>query len=587
MKDFFKTIIASAIGTMVGVVFLTFLGMILLVSVVAGLIASESYKDVAGIVEDKSIIVIHVEGGLTERRLPTDVIQDMIYQEKSKDIGMYELEKALNSAASDAKIAGVYLRLRWVDAGWAKIESFRNLLLKFKESGKFIYAYSEAYDEKLYYIATAATEILMYPKGEFEWDGIYSQSMFFKKTLEKLDVEPNLIRAGKFKSAGEMITKEKMSEENRLQITEIYSTIWGHVTSQIAKSNPEITQEQLNDFAETLKVTTAAQAYNLKLVTLLAPIEEVEQKLLKATGLPEDEEPRTVNWLSYYEKNIKSKSQDEHIAVIMADGEIYSGRGSETQAIYSDEFSLLIRDLARDEDVKAIVLRVNSPGGSALASDVIWRSLEYFKKKGKTLVTSFSDVAASGGYYIAAGSDYIYAEPTTITGSIGVFGLLFNTQKFFDGKLGITFDEVKTHSSSDMLSGSRNLTAYEQQRIQSDVNTTYKTFLNVVKQGRKKFADENEVGEVAEGRVWVGQKALEIGLVDEMGSLNQAILKAAELAKLKDYDVVVYPDQKKFLDRFLESFGEAWMPPFVKQMWSWAHKNKESNIYARLLFNLG
>lgn len=585
--NFFKTVLASAIGTIIGFIMLNVIFFFLLFVVIGGLIASQSLKkDVSSIIEDKSIISLNIEGSLEERRAPTDVIEDILYAEKSRDIGLYELEKALEHAASDSKISGMYLRLRGVSAGWGKVEALRKLIKKFKDSGKFVYAYSEAYDEKLYYVATAANEILMYPKGEFEWDGIYSQSMFFKKTLEKLELEPNLIRAGRFKSAGEMVTQEKMSEENRLQVSEITNTVWAHVVAEIAKDKPELKVEDLNSYAHNLSITTATQAYNAKLVTQLIPIEEVEAKLVKATGLKDDEEPRMVNWYSYYEKNFEPpKGKGHQVAIIMADGEIHSGKGSGSQGIFSDEMSVLIRDLAREKDVKAVVLRVNSPGGSALASDVIWRSLEYLKKKNIKLVTSFSDVAASGGYYIAAGSDYIFAEPTTITGSIGVFGLMFNAQRFFDNKLGITYDEVKTHPSSDMMTGVRKLTTFEHESIQRNVNSTYKTFLSVVRQGRKKFSSEEDVNDVAEGRVWVGSKALEIGLVDEMGSMEQAIAKAAELAQITDYEVVVYPDQKKFIDRIFESLGDAWAPTFLKQFVSWVRQDKESHTYTRLLYD--
>lgn len=585
--SFFKTVIASAVGTVIGLMMMGVIFFLLIAMLIAGVMATQSAKEISANIEDKTILAINVEGSLEERRLPTDIIEDILSGERSKDIGLYEMEKALQAAAKDDKITGIYLRLRGVSAGWAKVESFRKQLLAFKESGKFIYAYSEGYDEKLYFIATAATEILLYPKGDFEWNGIYSQSQFFKKTLEKLDLEPNLIRAGKFKSAGEMVTQEKMSEENRLQVSAITNSVWAHVIDEIAKARTAVTADKLNMMAQELSVTTAAHAYNEKLVDQLIPIEDVEALLMKVTELKDEDEPRLINWYSYYEKQLADeKSKGDQVAVIIADGEIHSGKGSDTQTIYSDELSGLIRDLAKDDEVKAVVLRVNSPGGSALASDVIWRSLEALKKKNKKLVTSFSDVAASGGYYIAAGSDYIYAEPTTITGSIGVFGLIFNSQKFFDNKLGMTFDEVKTHTSADLMSGVRRLTPFEHERIQSDVNSTYKTFLSVVHQGRKKLSSIEDVSEVAEGRVWIGEKALEIDLVDEMGSLNAAIHKAAELAQMKDYRIVVYPDQKKFFDRLVESIGEAWVPQFLRSAWVWVKPSSSTTIYTRIPYNI-
>lgn len=587
MKDFLKTVLASAIGYVLGS-FILFAFMILfIIGTVTVVMFTHGSKDLANAsVEEKSILFVNVEGDIEERKTSVDVVREIVYDEKPKDIALYELSKTLKLAASDKKIKGVLLRLRYASAGWSKLESLRNMLKEFKKSGKFIHAYSEAYDEKLYYLATVADEIYLYPKGEFEWDGLSLQSMFFKKTLAKLEVEPQLIRAGRFKSAGEAITQEKMSAENRLQLTELSDSIWKSVVGQKVADRKGLSVEGLNAWAKDLSVSNAQQAYNLKLVDQLLPIEELEQKLLAKTGLAADEDLRLVGWNSYYEITRPKAfgSSKNQIAVIMAEGEISMGTGSSNSAIYSDDLSGLIRELNDDDEVKAVVLRVNSPGGSALASDVIWRSLEYLKKK-KKVVTSFSDMAASGGYYIAAGSDYIYAEPTTITGSIGVFGIMFNTREFFDNKLGVTFDLVKTHDSADMMSGSRSLTAFEKNKIQEQVDYTYSTFLNVVQEGRKGMDGLEAVKEVAEGRVWSGAMAKDIGLVDAMGNLDDAINKAATLAKLKDYEVVLYPDEKKFLDKIFDSLGgvftlPTWLSRIVMK------SPREEVIYTRLPMNI-
>jgi protease IV len=572
LKQFLKMMLASALGTLMAFAFTGIFLLFLIFGVIGFFAASHSSKQASKVsVEDKSVLFINVEGEISERRGVTDFVQEVLYDVKPKSIGLYEIREALEHAATDKKIKGIYLRLRYAQSGWAKIETLRNLLKKFKKSGKFIMAYSEAYDEKLYYLATVADEILMYPQGDFEFNGIYSQSMFFKKTLGKLEVEPTLIRAGKFKSAGEMITEEKMSEENRLQVTELTQGLWTTIINQIVEAQPQLTVDLLNGIAQKLVVNSAQDAYNMKLVTQLLPIEEVELKLLKKSGLKNDDEVRLISWNAYGDSTAASRSflsKKDKIAVVLAEGEIQMGSGSDNETIYSDELSSLIREINKDEEVKAVVLRVNSPGGSALASDVIWRSLEYLKKN-KKLVTSFSDVAASGGYYIAAGSDYIFAEPTTITGSIGVFGMLFNTSQFFDNKLGVTFDGVKTHPSADMMTGSRSLSPFEKSRIQDSVSDIYGTFLNVVQQGRKQFDGVDAVREVAEGRVWLGNRAKEIGLVDEMGSLDEAILKAASLAKLKSYEVVLYPDEKRWIDKLFDSLGDvsflpSWLQRFMK-----------------------
>lgn len=576
MKDFFKQILASAIGTFLAFGFFSVL-MVFIVFGIIGFFAASGGGESSVAVEDNSVLFINVEGEIAERRGAVDVVQEVLYDEKPKIIGLYEIREALAEAAKDKKIKGVYLRLRYAESGWAKIETLRNLLKKFKKSGKFIIAYSEAYDEKLYYLASVASEILMYPKGEFEFNGIFSQSMFFKKTLAKLEVEPTLIRAGKFKSAGEMITQEKMSDENRLQVTELTQGMWNTVIGQIVEEQKQLSIEKLNELAEKIQLSSAKAAYNLKLVSQLVPIEEVEKKLLKLSGLKGDEDVRLVAWNAYAETAVATRSfmsNKSKVAVVLAEGEIQMGSGSNNGAIYSDELSSLIRELDKDKEVKAVVLRINSPGGSALASDVIWRSLEYLKKN-KKIVASFSDVAASGGYYIAAGADYIFAEPTTITGSIGVFGMLFNAEKFFDNTLGITFDGVKTHASSDMMSNSRSLTEYEKGRIQDEVTDIYGTFLGVVQQGRKKFEDTEAVREVAEGRVWLGAKAKEIGLVDEMGSLDAAISKAAALAGLKSYDVILYPDEKRWIDKVMDSLsGASIVPTWLQRIFVRAPKQE-------------
>jgi protease IV len=588
VRDFFKMVFASAIGYIIGSIVVMFFSVILFAVIVGGVIAVNHTKDLSTeSIRDKSILYVNVEGLIRERRTTTDFVRDMLSEDNPKEIGLLEMEETLKEAAKDKNILGVYLRLRYVSGGWAKLESFRKLLKNFKKSGKFIYAYSESYDEKLYYLASVASEIFMYPKGEFEWNGIYSKSMFFKKTLEKLEVEPTLIRVGRFKSFGEMITREKMSDENRYQLNELTTSLWKTILAEIVEDRKGLNADQLNLLASKLEISNAQQAFNAKFVTELLPIEEVEKKLRKATGVKADEEPRLISWSFYNEATTgRSLIHDKNkVAVIIAQGEIQLGNGSSNEAIYSDEMSGLIRDLAKDKDVKAVVLRIDSPGGSALASDVIWRSLEYLKKK-KKLVSSFSDVAASGGYYIAAGSDYIYAEPNTVTGSIGVFGIVMNTEKFFDHKLGVTFDQVKTHESADMMTG-RALTPFEIQKIQFEVNDIYKTFVNVVRNGRKPLSVEGAVEEIAEGRVWAGGRAKEIGLVDQLGSLEDAINKAASLANLKKYEVVIYPQEKKFIDRILASMGNViTLPTWAKSLFMSPQTKLNEHIYTRIPYNL-
>lgn len=591
MKNFFKMVLASVVGFLIGsvvltgVIFLFILGLSVMFVMGSG---SGSEQNVTS-VKDKTVLYLNVEGNIDERLNTMDYFREIFVDHRPQSISLYELNETLRLAAADKHIKGVYLRLRWASAGWGKINAARNMIAEFKKSKKFVYAYSEAYDEKLYYLATIADRIYMYPKGEFQWNGMSSQSTFFKKTLEKLEVEPTLVRAGKFKSAGEAFIKDKMSEENREQIAAITGDLWSYMENNIAKARQKVKVEDLESWAKDISITNAQEAYNAGLVDLLAPIEEVEKELKKQAGTKKDDELSLLAWNQYYglqKPRSTFISTKPKVAVIVADGEIFSGSGPGEEAIYSDDLSSMIRDINDDDDIKAVVLRINSPGGSALASDVIWRSLEYLKKK-KVLVSSFSDVAASGGYYIAAGSNYIYAEPTTITGSIGVFGLLFNTGKFFDNKLGLTFDTVKTHASADMMSGVRPLTDYELHKIQDGVNDIYHTFVSVVKEGRTHFEDLESVIQVAEGRVWSGTRAKEVGLVDSFGGLEQAINKAAELAKLKKYDVVLYPEEKRFIDKVFESLGNVSMVPgWMKALLLKTPDRLESVYFARLPFDV-
>lgn len=569
MKDFVKMMLASAMGYMMATFFLGlffFFGSVVVIAVLAAF-GDQAKQGVATSVKTNSVLVLNVEGELSERRPISDVFQEIIANDNTPYMGLYEIGKSLKLAATDNRIRGVYLRLRWLSAGWGKTEALRKMLLEFKKSGKFIWAYSEVYDEKLYYLATTADEIFMYPKGDFDWNGIYSKLSFFKKTLRKLEVEPILIRAGKFKAAGESIIRESMSEENREQTTAIIDSLWSHVTASIFSVRPDLNPEFLSETAETLSVIDAQQAYNKSFVTQLSPVEDIEVKLKERLGMKPEKDLRLISWSNYLalEEESSLLGGSERIAVVVANGEIRLGKGDPEENVYSDELSALVRELTKDEKVKAVVLRVNSPGGSALASDVIWRSFEYLKKEKKTFVSSFSDVAASGGYYISAGSDYIFAEPTTITGSIGVFGLLFNTTEFFDHKLGVTFDEAKTHEHADMMTG-RALSPYEVQKVQDSVDRIYQTFLSVVAEGRTTMETTDDVHELAQGRVWTGAQALENGLVDGLGSLDDAVAKAAELAQLDDYEVVMYPSQKKWIEKVIESIGEGWAPQWVVKL---------------------
>lgn len=551
-----KMVLANVVGYMISTMLFTLITLFFVVTIGATVAYfSDSSDVVSASIEEKTVLVVNVEGSIEERTTSSDQLVELFADDRQPVMSLFDMQKALEKAKTDEKISGVYLRLRWVSSSWASVEALRKMLEDFKSSGKFIYAYSEAYNEKLYYLASAATRIYLYPQGDFEWNGLNILSTFFKKGLDKLKVKPILFRAGEYKSAGEPFVRESMSDENRFQLSQLTNSLWRHVVKTVSTSRADLSVEALDQMAETLSVSRAQEALQNRLVDELITIEDLEVQLKELVGVEAEEDLQLVSPNAYVQsKGFSSIGSKDKIAVLFATGEVLMGKGDAESKILSDEFSVMIRKLAKDEDVKAVVLRVNSPGGSALASDVIWNSLEHLKSKGKPLVSSFSDVAASGGYYIAAGSDFILAEPTTITGSIGVFGLLFQTHDFFNDKLGLNFDGVRTHASADMMTG-RQLTNFERQYVQRSVDHVYETFLNVVREGRSQLQTRDDVDQLAQGRVWTGLQALNNGLVDGLGSLNDAVLKAAELSELKDYDVVAYPRARSWYEKIAENFG--------------------------------
>lgn len=374
-----------------------------------------------------------------------------------------------------------------------------------------------------------------------------------------MGIQTQIFRVGEFKSAVEMFTQEKMSPENRQQTRELVNDLWNHFVQIIAERR-QIEPQVLNDLASDLDVLRAHQALEHKLADEPASEEQVLELLRTLSGTEKDKKLPLVSFSRYYRSTSQgfALGKPNRIAVIFASGEIISGRSSDDY-VGSEDLLTAMRQISRDKEIKGLVIRVNSPGGSALASDVIWRQTLEIKKT-KPVIASFGDIAASGGYYLAAGADHIFAEANTLTGSIGVFGVYFTTQDFFDKKLGVTFDRVLTHPYADVGDGSRPMTTFERKRIQSQVEQTYQQFLRVVKQGRN-YQSEEEVDNVARGRVWSGLQALQQGLVDDQGGLSEALKKAAEVANLGDsWDVEVFPREKSPFEQLMMAFGDmAWV----------------------------
>ena len=552
MKQFLKFTLAAAAGLMLGV-----FSIIIIFSIVA---KSGDSKEVQ--LDEPHVLRLELNGEIQDRveEMPFDLSE--ITGQDVNILGLNDILANIKKAKTDENIKGIYIEIGMISTGFATREEIRNALLDFKESGKFITTYSEIYTQGSYYLASVADYICMYPEGGMELRGLNSTIPFFTNALKKMGIEPQVIRHGKFKSAVEPFMLTEMSDENREQIETYMGSIWEHFLKNVA-SDRELTINRLNEIAENLEIQTTEDAVRLGLVDSLFYRDQFQNHL---ANLMEQENYYDINFISLkkYNKvkneNARDKFKKEKVAVIYAQGEIQSGEGSET-VIGSERISKAIRKARKDEKVKAIVLRVNSPGGSALASDVIWREMKLANEE-KPVVVSMGDVAASGGYYIACASDKIYASPNTITGSIGVFGIMPNIEELMTDKIGITFDNVKTNKFADLGSVNRPLTQEEYDIIQKGVVDVYNTFTSKVAEGRD-MSQEN-VDDIGQGRVWSGTNAMDINLIDEYGGLEAAVAGAAELAELEDYRIFELPEQKDPFQELLKQLEEDMQTSWIK-----------------------
>lgn len=539
------------LGTMVGFFFSCFVVSFLSFIFMIVMIASFS-KDTTP-VKENSILKITLQNEIVERSIPSPFDNFDLGDSYNTYTGLNDILSCINTAAKDDKIKGIYLNVSNVMARPATVKEIRDALLKFKESGKFIYAYSDIYTQNAYYLASVADTVALNMKGNLDFRGVSFQVMFFKGLLDKLDIEMQVIRHGKYKSAVEPYLFDKMSEANREQMTLLSSTLWKTMLDNIVKSR-KISADSLNSIADNLLCGTAQNAIDLGLVDKLCYYGDVENTFKRLLGVAEKEDINYVS-LSNYKKTlsgIKINTADK-IAVVYAVGSIVDGKGTDNQ-IGSESLSKAIRKAYMNDKVKAIVLRVNSPGGSALASEIIWKEIENAKKAGKVVVASMGDYAASGGYYISCNADAIVAQPNTLTGSIGVFGIIPNFQNFLKEKLGITVDVVKTNAHSDYASGLRSLDEMEIKKFEIMIEDIYSTFTQHVADGRK--MDIALVDSLGGGRVWAGEDALKNGLVDQLGTIDDAIALAAKLAKVSDYGIEYYPKQKDWFTKIFEGDKE-------------------------------
>lgn len=526
---------------------------ILIVFGLLGMVAASSEKEVT--LEKNSILHLDLNGRtLVERTSEEDLVFGSFLDPFGGDntAGLVNLKKAIEEAKTNENIKGIYLNAGLFGAGQAGLLDLREALQDFKESGKFIVAYDEAYSEGGYFLASVADEIYLNPLGGIDFNGFSSEGIFLKGFFEKVGIKPEVFRVGEFKSAVEPFILDKMSPENRLQTQYFLDDINRHAIELIAESR-KISKDSLIKINHQMLVRKPKDAVTYKLTTALKYEDEVHSILKEKLGLKEEDQISTINATDLgalaKSKNITSANR---IAVILAEGEIVDGNTE--GAISSEKFAKEIRKARKDESIKAIVLRVNSPGGSILASEVIWREMSE-AKKAKPLIVSMGEVAASGGYYIAAPADTIVAQPNTITGSIGIFGILFNVQELVNDKLGVTTDVVSTGELSDFGNMARPLTEVERTIIQSSVEDGYETFISRVAEGRGMHPDS--VRKVASGRVWTGTQAKARGLVDVLGGLDTAIgIAAAKIKAGEDYRVVYFPEKKPWFEELMVNFSD-------------------------------
>ncbi|MBI9067565.1 MAG: signal peptide peptidase SppA [Salinivirgaceae bacterium] len=548
MKDFLKYILATVVGILLYslVCSLIFFGIV-------GAIAASGNKEAE--IDANSVLYLKLDKPIVDRATDNP-FENFNFQTFLPDpkLGLNKITENLKKAKDDENIKGIYMELSYIPAGFATIEEIRNALIDFKESGKFIYTYSEILTQSSYYLASVSTKIYMNPVGTMELKGMRAKVAFFKGTLAKIGIEPIIFRHGKFKSAIEPFMLDKMSEANKEQTMTYVRSIWDHLAKNIADQRG-ISVEKVNSIANTFAIRNMKDAVENQIIDAVKYKDEVIDELVELTGAKSPEKLEIVKFAKYtkvkLDKKSKKKDKREKIAVVYASGEIGMGKG-DNGSIGSEGLSKAIRKARRDTTIKAIVLRVNSPGGSGLASDIIWREV-VLAQKAKPLIVSMGDLAASGGYYIACPADVIVANPTTLTGSIGVFGLLFNSQEFMNKKLGVTFDGIKTHDFADLPDLTRKMTEAEKEIIQTGVEEFYELFIGKVGEGRKMTTEA--VDEIGQGRVWSGLNAKEIGLVDEFGGLDRAIEIAAEKAGLVEYKTVEYPKMPNVMEELIKELS--------------------------------
>lgn len=548
MKDFFKNVLATAVGVLL-VGFIT--GFFMVVSLVGMALSQSETAPVA----DNSVLVLRLTGSLSERA--NDDVLASLFGDRIPKLGLATMTEAIRQAKESDKVKGIYIEAdAFAPDSYASLAAIRRELEEFRKAGKWIIAYGDSYTQGAYYLASVADKIYLNPQGQVDWHGLGSEPVFVKDLLAKLNVRMQVAKVGTYKSATEMFTGEKMSDADRQQTTAYLTGIWQNVVSAVGKSR-SLTAQQLNAYADSLVSLAAPQDYvRMRMVDGLLYTDQVRQAVKKKMGLSPDDEIPQVSMSDLLAAGPEDKKGDE-IAIYYAVGDIVDGvvaMPSRESVIDAQKVCADLQDLAKDKDVKAVVLRVNSPGGSAYASEQIWHQVMELKKV-KPVVVSMGSYAASGGYYISCPANWIVAEPNTLTGSIGIFGMFPDVSGLLREKLGLKFDEVKTNKYALFGTRSRPFTADELSHLKSYIDRGYKLFRQRVADGRRLKVDQVE--QVAQGHVWLGQDALRIGLVDQLGGVEVALRKAAQLAKLTQWHSSAYPVLPDYLSQLLDLPGAA------------------------------
>ena len=589
MKDFLKFTLATVTGIILSSIVLFIIGMVTLFGIMAA-------SDTETIVKKNSVMILDLNGTLVERTQEDPLgILSQLFNDDSNTYGLNDILSSIKKAKENEDIKGIYLQANSLGTSYASLQEIRNALLDFKESGKFVIAYADSYTQGLYYLSSAADKVLLNPKGMIEWRGIASTPLFYKDLLQKIGVEMQIFKVGTYKSAVEPFIATEMSPANREQVTTFISSIWSQVTEGVSASR-NIPVDSLKAYADRmLMFYPAEESVRCGLADTLVYRNDVRDFLKRLVDIDEDDNLSLLGLgdMINVRKNVPKDKSGNIIAVYYASGEItdYPGSATSEEGIVGSKVIRDLRKLKDNDDVKAVVLRVNSPGGSAFASEQIWYAVKELKTK-KPVIVSMGDYAASGGYYISCGADTIVAEPTTLTGSIGIFGMVPNVKELTD-KIGLSYDVVKTNKYADFGNIMRPFSEGEKALLQMMVAEGYDTFITRCAEGR--HTTKEAIEKIAEGRVWTGEAAKELGLVDELGGIDKALDIAIAKARVGGYTIVSYPEKKDVLSSLLDTkptnyvesqLLKSKLGEYYRQFGLLTNLKEQSMIQARVPFEL-